>query len=41
MKSENEIKIVVLGDAKVGKTVLLKRYISNYFDSYYYNTYCK
>ena len=37
----NRIQAIMLGDSKVGKTCLLKRYtLFTYYDSYY-KTYCK
>ncbi len=41
MKKESIIKLILVGDKKVGKTNLIKRFINNTFSSYYYNTRCK
>ena len=40
MKKEVLIKLIIVGDRKVGKTNLIKRFIDNKFDTYYYNTRC-
>ena len=34
-------KILLLGDSRVGKTCLSKRFLDNYFTDYYYTTYGK
>ena len=34
-------KILLLGDSRVGKTCLSKRFLDNYFQDYYYATYGK
>ena len=36
MSDLKEIKIIVLGSSKVGKTSLLKRYFKNEFDESFY-----
>ncbi len=40
-KFDYNFKILLLGDNRVGKTCLSKRYVENYFTDYYYNTYGK
>ena len=40
-KEEYNFNIILVGDSRVGKTTLITRYIENYFNSYYYKTYCK
>ena len=41
MEKETLIKIIVLGDKKVGKTNIIRRFNFNTFDKYYYSTNCK
>ena len=40
-KFDYAFKILLLGDSRVGKTCLSKRYVENFFSDYYYNTYGK